>query len=189
MTEGTEFKLVTFDRTSAKDMLAKLHREIARMESPTKQPLAADHVINAFWTAWHLHAWIYAEIKERPDLKAAVLKYRGIDEAGIDDQSSFGTSLARRFVPLKICRMIATSSKLVHVELPSAGNPGPDIATDSSDGSLSELQTLSSPTSTLPRLFPMITIMGKSVSATRILKEVEEYWVTLIHECGIEKLE
>jgi hypothetical protein len=35
----------------------------------------------------------------------------------------------------------------------------------------------------------MIIIVGKPVVATRILKEIEDYWITLIHECGIEQLQ
>ena len=35
---------------------------------------------------------------------------------------------------------------------------------------------------------PMIVVMGKPVSATRLLEEIEQYWTTLIHECGIELL-
>lgn len=191
MTEGREFKLVAFDRTSAKDMFEKLRREIQRMESPTERAFVRDHVTNAFWTAWHLHAWIWDAIREQPELKAAVMIYRGIDEDGIDDHRAFGDALARRFVPLKICRMIATSSQLIQVELLDNGSVSTAVvASDGIDESTDEdLQSLSSPAASSARYLPAIVIMGRRIAATRILREVETYWATLIHECGIEQFQ
>lgn len=189
MTEGKEFKLVDFERTSAKDVLEKLRREIARIESASDREIARDHVTNAFWTAWHLHEWVWDALSERPELKPTVLNYRGIDEDGIDDQRTFGATLAQRFVPLKICRVIATSSKLVQIELPLdvLGNALPTAnATDRSLGG--ETEALSVASSTATPFAPMVVVMGKAINVTRILKEIEDYWVTLIHECGIEPL-
>jgi hypothetical protein len=191
MTEGTELKLVTFDRTSARDVVQKLRREIERIEIAADCDLARDQVINAFWTAWHLHEWLWSAVSERPELKAAVLKYRGIDEAGINDQKALGAALAGRFVPLKICRVIATSSKLVQVVLQSESDArtlSPDVA-GIGEGPNGEMQALSALASTPARCMPMIVVMGRPVVATRILKELEDYWVTLIQECGIEQLQ
>jgi len=189
MTEGTEFKLVTFERTSARDMLQKLRREIERLESAADRAFVRDHVVNAFWTAWHLHEWVWDAIRERPELKDVTLKYRGIDEAGIDDQRAFGVALARRFVPLKICWLIATSPKLIQVVLPSESDARAVMpAVSGIDGSR-EMQVFSTAASASTRCIPMIIIVGKPVVATRILKEIEDYWITLIHECGIEQLQ
>ena len=191
MSEGTELKLVTFDRTSAKDLLQKLHREIERIGASPECDVARDHVSNAFLTAWHLHEWLWNAVIERPELKATVLKYRGIDETTIDDQKAFGAALAGRFVPLKICRIIATSSKLVQVVLPSESDARslsaeiPGIG-ESLNG---ERHPLSAVTSTSTQFIPMIVVMGRSVAASRILREIEDYWITLIHECGVEQLQ
>lgn len=184
MGKDTELKLITFDQTSAKEVLAKLRREIERIENPAEREFAGDHVVNAFWTAWHLHEWLWDAIKEQPELKAAVLKYRGIDEEIIDDQKAFGAALARRFVPLKICRMIATSSKHAQVILPSESSN--DAGNVSSSPGMQDLSALD-PTSA--RGAPMVIIMGRPVVATRLLEEINDYWVTLIYECGVEQRE
>lgn len=191
MSDGTELQLVTFERTSAKGVLEKLRREIERIESGMEREFAADHVINAFWTAWHLHAWLWDAVKERPTLRSDVLQYRGIDEQGIEDHYSFGTALARRFVPLKICRMIAIAPRHVRVVLsPENGNDGTayqafDVVGGSVTGGADDLSALGQPSI---HWVPMVIVMGKPVVATRLLSEIESYWVTLIHETGVEQL-
>lgn len=192
MSEGTELKLVTFDRTTAKDLLEKLRREIERLESTVEREFSKDHVTNAFWTAWHLHEWLWNAVGEQPKLRSEVLKYRGIEDEGIDDAGTFGAALARRFVPLKICRVIATSSNHVRVIL-LPENPNDDgllfSGFDGPEGSSTgQIQNLTVLHPTPTRSVPMVVIMGRPVAATRLLKEVENYWITLIHECGIEQL-
>ena len=192
MSDGTELQLVTFERTSAKEVLEKLRREIERIESGLEREFAADHVINAFWTAWHLHAWLWDAIKDRPTLKSDVLQYRGIDEQGIEDHYSFGTALARRFVPLKICRKIATAPGHVRVVLsPENASDGGtayqafDVIGGSVTGGAEDLSAVGQPPI---HWVPMVIIMGKPVVVTRLLNEIESYWVTLIHETGVEQL-
>src|ERR1051325_3230026 len=111
MSDGTGLRLVTFEATSATDVLAKLHREIDRIESGGDHESVRDHVVNAFWTAWHFHGWLWDAVKDKPELKDAVLKYRGLDGEVLDSKLSFGSALAERFVPLRICRLIATSPR------------------------------------------------------------------------------
>jgi len=191
MSDGTELQLVTFERTSAKGVLEKLRREIERIESGIEREFAADHVINAFWTAWHLHAWLWDAIRERPTLKSDVLQYRGIEEQGIEDHYSFGTALARRFVPLKICRMIANAPRHVRVSLSPDASDGStpyqafDVVGGSVTGGAEDLSAAEQPPI---RWVPMVIVMGKPVAATRLLNEIESYWVTLIHETGVEQL-
>ena len=112
-------RLVTFDRTSAFDVIEKLRRDIARIDSSTEWTIARDHTVSAFWTAWHIHQWLWDVISKKPELKSALLSYRGIDNDQIEDSVAFGTALAQRFVPLKICRMIATSPNYVRGFLPA----------------------------------------------------------------------
>ena len=187
MSDGAGPKLVTFEHTSAKHLLDKLRREIERVDAAAEQASAQDHVTNAFWTAWSVHEWMWLAIEGRPDLKAAVLAYRGIDEAGIEDEKSFGTALAGRFVPLKICRAIATSAKQAEVLLHAVG--AAPSANAAAEGSLNgKMHILSKRASTTAPGKPMIVVMGKPVSATRLLEEIEQYWTTLIQECGVESL-
>lgn len=190
MTEGKEVRLIEFDGTPAERMLNKLRREIQEIESAMDPELARDQVTNAFWTAWHLHTWIWDEIKDRPELKAAVFNYRGIGDEEVDDERSFGAALAQRFVPLKICRLIATSPKLIRVVLPITEDDRTRLSTieGAEAGSGSAMQALSVLASTRTRSVCMIVLMGKLVAATRILREIDDYWVTLIHECRLEQL-
>jgi hypothetical protein len=186
---GAEFHLVAFDQTSARDVIEKLRREIDRIESLAERDFAKDHVMNAFSTAWHIHEWLWDTIKDEPELKAAVLKYRGIDET-IDDHQAFGLALARRFVPLKICRVIATSSKHLHVIVSSESreHDGAEFqAFDVIGGGLSgTTQDPSVPALSAVRCMPAVIIMGRRVAAARLLAEIDDYWVTLIEGCGIE---
>lgn len=189
MSDGTGLKLITFEETSAKDVLAKLHREIARIDSGVDHDHVSDHVVNAFWTAWHLHEWLWAAIREKPELKEAVLKYRGLDGEDIDNRLSFGMALSDRFVPLKICRVIATSPR--HVSVGVAGpSIHPELAAIDAIGhaSADEVQYFSALHVSSHQDAPAVIVMGRPVVATRLLKEVEDYWVTLIHECGVETL-
>jgi hypothetical protein len=184
MSDGAGPKLVTFEHTSAKHLLDKLRREIERVDAAAEQASAQDHVTNAFWTAWSVHEWMWESIKGRPDLKAAVLAYRGIDQTGIEDEKSFGAALAGRFVPLKICRAIATSAKQAEVLLGVAPS-----TSAGAQGSLNgKMHVLSKRASTNTQDKPMIVVMAKPVSATRLLEEIEQYWTTLIQECKVESL-
>jgi hypothetical protein len=189
MNEGKELQLVTFESTHARGILAKLHREIERLQNASEGEFASDHVINAFWTAWHMHVWIWDAIKDQPALRDAVLKYRGIEEENIVSCSSFGTALARRFVPLKICRMIAMSPRHARIVLGSesgaVGSPAFEV-----EGSSRRAQVSNPPTRgpAETRSVPMVVVMGRPIAVTQLLREVEDYWVTLIHENGVEQL-
>jgi hypothetical protein len=172
MSEASRLTLVTFNQTSGRDVIEKLRREVERIECIDDPASIGDHVINAFWTAWHVHHWMWDMISDKPDLKLAVLKYRGIERYTIGDPETFGTVLASRFVPLKICRMIGTSSRYVHIS--STGEQakmsvGPFVANEN-----------------LGRSKPMIIVMGRSVAVRRLLEEVDDYWVTMILNCGLE---
>ncbi len=191
MNEGKELQLVTFDGTSAKGILAKLHRETERILENPKAEFAADHVINAFWTAWHMHVWVWDAIKDEPALMDAVIKYRGLEEENIRDASSFGTALARRFVPLKICRKIAVDSRHAHTDC-AIENHGTDHRPLDSGGSSRRLGHRGDKSARAQgadtQSFPVVIVMGRPVSVIQLLREVEDYWVTLIHENGVEQL-
>ena len=188
MTEGAGLKLVAFEQTSARHLLDKLKREIKRIDDAEERALAQDHVTNAVWTAWFVHEWLWDAIKDKPELKAAVLEYRGIGEVGIDDHASFGAALAGRFVPLKICRMIARSPKQADVVLPQDINASSSAGVGAESGLNGHAHTFAAAASTAVRDKPAIVIMGKPVVASRLLEEVQEYWTTLIQDVGIEQL-
>ena len=172
MNEAARVTLVALDDTCARHVIEKLRREVQRIESADDADSVRDHVVNAFCTAWHVHQWMWDAISEKPDLKLAVLRYRGIEHQAIKNHETFGAVLAGRFVPLKICRMIATSSRYVQVSSTAvpASMSEADPAANGSTG----------------RSKPMVIVMGRPIAATRLLVEVDDYWVTMILDCGLE---
>ena len=115
MNEAAPLALVALADTCARHVIEKLRREVQRIESADDADAIRDHVFNAFCTAWHVHQWMWDAISDKPDLKLAVLRYRGIEHQIMENHEAFGAVLAGRFVPLKICRLIATSSRYVQV--------------------------------------------------------------------------
>lgn len=191
MNDGKELQLVTFEGTSAKEILAKLHREVERLLQNPQGEFAADHVINAFWTAWHMHVWIWDAIKDQPALKEAVMRYRGLEEENIGDASSFGTALARRFVPLKICRKIAIDPRHAHTDCATKNGGGDHGPLDGSESSRPVGHRGDRPArgqAADTQCSPVVIVMGRPVSVIQVLHEVEDYWITLIHENGVEQL-
>lgn len=179
MSEASRLTLVTFHQTSGRDVIEKLRREVERIESCDDPGSVGDHVINAFWTAWHVHHWMWDVMSDKPDLKLAVLKFRGIERYTIEDHERFGTVLASRFVPLKICRMIGTSSRYVHVSSTNEQSISTDEQAKMSVASLAA-------NANSVRSKPMIVVMGRTVAARRLLEDVDDYWVTMILNCGLE---
>ena len=172
MNEAAPLALVALADTCARHVIEKLRRELQRIESADDADCARDHVVNAFCTAWHVHQWMWDAISEKPDLKRAVLRYRGIEHQTIENHETFGAVLAGRFVPLKICRMIATSSRYVQVSSTDA-QPKMSVA------------NLGANENFVPSK-PMVIVMGRPIAATRLLVEIDEYWVTMITDCGLE---
>ena len=181
LNQAPDLHLVTLELTSAENLIAKLRRQIERIENAAEREVVADHVNDAFWTAWLVHDWIWDAIKDDQALKAAVLKYRGMDEEKIEDQKSFGIALARRFVPLKICRLVASTPRrraLVVLGTKNVSGGFDIVSAGASSGG----------TFASDDLTPLVMIMGKPVAATRLLCEIDDYWVTLINESGIHSV-
>ena len=161
MGDAQRLGLVKFRETSAADVIHKIRRELQRIETADDPEVASDHILNAFCSAWYVHAWMWGAIRDKPDLKHAVLCYRGLQHEPIHDAASFGTILAGRFVPLSICRLIATSARFAHVQ---------------SAVKLTHARKQSE---------HVIFVLGKPISAIRLLVEIDDYWVDMILDCGL----
>ena len=61
-----------FGLVSHRDMTEKLAREISRAATASSREDLADHLTNGAWTAWHVHEWIWAGIKQEPCTKVAL---------------------------------------------------------------------------------------------------------------------
>jgi hypothetical protein len=135
----------SFDHKSCREHLDKLLREADRLEQSETRADKSDHAINGAWTGWHLHEWIWSEMKEieRSDppiaeemdddtaeqiklqhkarqracaqIRADVAKDLGISVGSVDAKA-FGAYMARQHRVIEICRIIATGSKHTQVD-------------------------------------------------------------------------
>ena len=61
---ATSTRKLSFDIDSAREQLDKMIRESRRLEAADNPTDKSDHAINAAMTGWHLHEWVWAEVKE-----------------------------------------------------------------------------------------------------------------------------
>lgn len=178
--KGVKLTSVTFDHTSAKDHLEKLRRECGRLEHAQDREQACDHLLNAFGTAWHLHEWVWDTIRDQPELRACVFAKFNISESDVKGSKNFGAELARRKPALEISRIIATSSKHVHVELY-------DSSPKSVGTAFSSTRSSNNPITDRITWKPKIVVDDDRVAASDLLNELDAFWVDLIYSCNIDR--
>ncbi len=61
MTASRKF---SFDIDSSRQRLDKMIRESERLEGTSDRTEKSDHAINAAMDGWHLHEWIWNEVKQ-----------------------------------------------------------------------------------------------------------------------------
>jgi hypothetical protein len=93
----------TFGFTSCGDILAKLEREVARLDTAKTLEEAADHASNAAVTAWHLSEWAWAALKKGGHIG------QGVDWADKGEFQKWLTS--EGCVELQHCQALANSFK------------------------------------------------------------------------------
>lgn len=176
-------KNVSFDVTTAQDMLEKLRREIERIGDAAERESIGDHVINAFWTAWHLHEWVWVAMCSDPDKRSRVLKSLGISSADGRTKNGFVEGLVKARRHLEVCRLVANSAKHVHVEV-SADGPK-DVQT----GFRIRPSEAGAPIVLTASGFyggnwePMIVLDGKRHNVLGMLAGIDADWVLLVHSC------
>jgi hypothetical protein len=101
-------RYMTFGISSCRDMLAKLGREISRLEAAKTLEDAADHGTNAAIAGWHLNDWIWFVFDRNPTLKA-----RAGEEAKQEwaKKKDFQDWLRKQSRQLSICKKITISLK------------------------------------------------------------------------------
>ncbi len=67
-------KAITFGLISCRGMLAKLEREIARLEAAKSLADACDHGTNAAVTAWHLVDWTWSAFEGNLEIHNRIAK-------------------------------------------------------------------------------------------------------------------
>ena len=61
MAESRKF---SFDIDGCRPRLDKMIRERERLEGTSDRTEKSDHAINAAMDGWHLHEWVWAEVKQ-----------------------------------------------------------------------------------------------------------------------------
>tara|TARA_B100000315_G_scaffold236682_1_gene252730 strand:- start:2461 stop:3027 length:567 start_codon:yes stop_codon:yes gene_type:complete len=107
--------LPTFGIKTWRDMLKKLHWELDRLAEieDHDHETAAYHCFNAAVTAWHLHEWIWLDIKQNSKLRAQLAREAGIWPQKFEkgDWHKFVQN-HETFAPvLRYCRIIVTATK------------------------------------------------------------------------------
>jgi hypothetical protein len=107
----------TFDIRSWQDVLAKLHRELERIKKTDNREDLIDHSFNFAVTAWQMADWLWADVQDKPKLKARVAAVAWIPPAKFTF-FAFKKLIcgANGCAALECCRVIATCSKHVGVE-------------------------------------------------------------------------
>ena len=174
----------TFGIKTSRDMLRKLHWELDQLANTEDHDdqTAAYHCFNAAVTAWHLHEWIWLEIKRDDKLRARLAR-----EAGVPPQKfkkhHWAEFMQKRhpfYEVLRYCKIIATASKHAGVEL--------------TDEDPMDLEVYASARSTLPDSpgsnFETswrwkIRIGDKVLPAEFVLESAGHIWREFIDEIGI----
>ena len=115
----TTENLPTFDIQNSRDMLDKLYREIDRVLDAEDIWNASDHCFNAAITAWHLHEWVWRDIKPNWHVRARLAKKADVRPPKFKGRrwKAFILSDQTGCPSLRYCRIIATASKHGGVKL------------------------------------------------------------------------
>jgi hypothetical protein len=182
--------------------LEKLVREAIRLEQAKSRDDKSDHAINGATTGWHLHEWVWAEMKriERADppdssgmdadtaeqirlqhketqracaqVRVDVAAELGISVGDVDARA-FGIYMAKRYPAIEICRIIATGSK--HTQVGDLA--GAIVETYVSAGTSIDPATLDIVFTNIPK----VKINGLVYGSSDILRQTEAVWTDFIY--------
>jgi len=201
---------LSFDNNSARSQLDKMIRDTERLENTDDRTEKSDHTVNAAMTGWHLHEWVWAEVKDierseppvsdRLDPDAQQQIYLQIDaqkrelaglkvEIANDLQTKpnkvgapdFGRYMAKNHRSINICRAIATGSK--HLGMDSTGIKFETFvkADVPEEGSTTATIVLSN------KGVPKIRVDDDVYSSSDILREAEKVWTGFIYGHRIDR--
>ncbi|MCA8016743.1 hypothetical protein LGM38_32400 [Burkholderia vietnamiensis] len=116
-------KRQSFGISSARDLLAKIERELSEFEGCTHFVRAGDHAFNLCLSLWHMTDWAFADMT--PDECCKAQQFLG---TVFNKPSEFSVAVQKAEPALKICRIMATASK--HVEVTKFPEPSLDTMID-----------------------------------------------------------
>ncbi|NYE27390.1 hypothetical protein HDE78_000315 [Rhodanobacter sp. K2T2] len=123
----------TFGVRTCRDMFRKMYFEVAEFtatrSSDRDMAVRGFRALNAAWTIWHLHDWVFEEHMDAGDEFLALIAsaFPGVDFSQKANQRQrltlFADELSKKFDALDICRTLATAGK--HAKATS--RPRPDL--------------------------------------------------------------
>lgn len=191
-------------------------RESERLEGTDNRIEKSDHAINAAMTGWHLHEWVWDEIKkiERSDpptgdhldpdtqqqlrlqleqqkrnlaaLRVEIGKELGIKPADVG-KAEFGQFMAKRNPSIELCRIIATGSK--HLDAEDTTDVEVETFVSASVLTPPSLEEGSSASSieVIYTGVPKIRFGGIVISSSEAFREAEQAWTELIYSYKIDR--
>lgn len=176
---------ITFDIRNSRDMLEKLRWECDQLRrTAADREALVHHALNAAWTAWHIHDWVWAAVSRDPVLRARFAKQAGIAPQKFD-QEAFAGWLVKDKPDLDLCRIIATSAKHVGAEIgPVEIQTTVSVVTnvvgkidDVQDfDALKDLDSLAT-----DEWVPKLIIGDQRIRAVDVFERVIGYWTQLIY--------
>jgi hypothetical protein len=149
--------MTSFNITSAKSFLCKLHEE--KNDFAASHCLSARHALNAIITAYHLHEWVWGEcLKEHPDLIYAwgLRKHKSAEDF---------EKLVDRFCPaLADARLVVNGTKHFGLEKISTGTHQGAFQRDTFQADAFDVSYL------------WIERGGKQQKAQEFIKELVDFW-------------
>lgn len=116
-------KRQSFGISTARDLLAKIERELSAFEGCEHFIRAGDHAFNLCLSLWHMTDWTFADMTSDECHKAGA--FLG---AAFAKSPDFGVAVQKAEPALRICRVMATASK--HVEVTKFPEPTLDTMID-----------------------------------------------------------
>lgn len=191
-------------------------RESERLEGTDNRIEKSDHAINAAMTGWHLHEWVWDEIKkiERSDpptgdhldpdtqqqlrlqleqqkrnlaaLRVEIGKELGIKPADVG-KAEFGQFMAKRNPSIELCRIIATGSK--HLDAEDTTDVEVETFVSASVLTPPSLEEGSSASSieVIYTGVPKIRFGSIVISSSEAFREAEQAWTELIYSYKIDR--
>lgn len=191
-------------------------RESERLEGTDNRIEKSDHAINAAMTGWHLHEWVWDEVKkiERSDpptgdhldpdmqqqlrlqleqqkrnlaaLRVEIGKELGIKPADVG-KAEFGQFMAKRNPSIELCRIIATGSK--HLDAEDTTDVEVETFVSASVLTPPSLEEGSSASSieVIYTGVPKIRFGSIVISSSEAFREAEQAWTELIYSYKIDR--
>jgi hypothetical protein len=177
--------LKTFGLTSCRDVLAKLDRELARLDTARTLEDACDHSTNAAISAWHLVEWTWSALKKDKQLSDRITNANdlGVRWREIDEFKKW--LLEHGCSELRHCQMITNSFK--HLDRSSKPRD-PDFATQRGPLFMGQVTLVSATGEPKPIYVALgnysewyIIEDDKKYLINSLLKAVQHFWHTFLN--------